>query len=405
MKKHTIGLLIGLLAAAGALFPASRAAANARTIALESVPIDRLIANLEREFQTTKVRPGTATPDGPQSSDVVAWRIGRLYAFSYAQKLDSVKVSVKTKNEVFGGGTEFPPRAIRTTEDEELEQKAEEQLRTAVDWYTQSLKLNTDAPYVWLGYGWVLEESGRPKDAMDAYRRVVDLELAHPDKKQYTPQEKRAAGEALDSLIDLLDPVRDADELKLRERQRQKVATWRAPISPVVIPLSPEADLGNLVRDDLAVNFDVDGSGLGTSWTWIDPSAAWLVWDADDSGRVDSGRRLFGNVTFWLFWDTGFDAMAALDDNADGALEGSELKGLKTWCDANCDGVADAGELHTLDDLGIVSLSFEHESIECAGRTMWVSRAGTRFADGSTRPLYDVILMPRPGETVVVRTR
>jgi hypothetical protein len=41
---------------------------------------------------------------------------------------------------------------------------------------------------------------------------------------------------------------------------------------------------------------------------------------------LTSALQLFGNVTFWMFWSNGFEAMRALDDNQDGTLAGGELR-------------------------------------------------------------------------------
>ena len=54
------------------------------------------------------------------------------------------------------------------------------------------------------------------------------------------------------------------------------------------------------------------------------------------------GGRYPSVVTFWIFWDNGYEALQSLDDNQDGKLEGDELKGLAIWQDRNCDGISDA---------------------------------------------------------------
>ena len=55
---------------------------------------------------------------------------------------------------------------------------------------------------------------------------------------------------------------------------------------------------------------------------WIVP--AWLVFDRRGTGSITSGLQLFGSVTFWLFWENGYDALRSLDDNGDGAIAGAD---------------------------------------------------------------------------------
>ena len=108
--------------------------------------------------------------------------------------------------------------------------------------------------------------------------------------------------------------------------------------------------------------FDADGSGVKKQWTWVTKDAGWLVFDHKKTGKVDSALQLFGGVTFWMFWDNGYDALRSLDDNGDGVLTAAELDGLAVWCDANGNGVCDPGEVRTLGELGIVALAFMPET-------------------------------------------
>src|SRR6188508_2586402 len=105
-------------------------------------------------------------------------------------------------------------------------------------------------------------------------------------------------------------------------------------ISPIVVPLFRDATVNDLLDDTARITFDLDGFGPRT-WTWVTPDAGWLVFDPRETGRITSGLQLFGNVTFWLFWDTGYDALRALDDDGDGRLRGDELVGLAIWRDVN----------------------------------------------------------------------
>ena len=84
------------------------------------------------------------------------------------------------------------------------------------------------------------------------------------------------------------------------------------------------------------------------------------MFDPYDTSRITSGLQLFGNVTFWLFWNTGYDALQALDDDGDELLREEELAGLAVWRDANADGVSHPGEVVSLVAAGIIELSTRH---------------------------------------------
>jgi hypothetical protein len=199
--------------------------------------------------------------------------------------------------------------------------------------------------------------------------------------------------EAIGYLVPLLDPQRDAAEIAdLRSKQNDLKNRPRA-ITPIAVPLDDDGDLTSIVESRARVHFDADGSALDREWTWISSRAGWLVYDHDGGGQITSALQLFGNVTFWLFWNNGYEALAALDDDGDGELKGNELRYLAIWRDANTDGVSDPGEVRPLADHGIISLSCHFtvgDDVLLAAR----SEAGVRLRNRRVRPTYDVILRP-----------
>jgi len=68
----------------------------------------------------------------------------------------------------------------------------------------------------------------------------------------------------------------------------------------------PKLTWSDLEDASASVAFDVDGSGLGRRWSWITKKAGWLVYDPQKNGKITSGLQLFGNVSFWCFFDNGF---------------------------------------------------------------------------------------------------
>lgn len=72
---------------------------------------------------------------------------------------------------------------------------------------------------------------------------------------------------------------------------------------------------------------------------------------------VRSALQLFGNVTFWPFWENGYHALRSLDDDGDGQLAGDELRHLAIWRDGDANGRSTPAEVRPLAEWGIQSLS------------------------------------------------
>jgi hypothetical protein len=203
--------------------------------------------------------------------------------------------------------------------------------------------------------------------------------------------------EAARYLIPLLDPEADAAEVKiLRDRVSQLERLPRA-ITPIAIPLRAGLDALDITDATAIVHFDADGSGLARPWTWITPDAGWLVYDAHGSGRIKSALQLFGSVTFWAFWDHGYQALRALDDDGDDRLAGRELDGLAIWRDANSNGLSEPGEVRSLPSWGVIAISCAFEFDASHPDEIAFSPGGVTFDDGTTRATFDIVLYRRTG--------
>ncbi|HEY0323338.1 MAG TPA: hypothetical protein VGC66_20440 [Pyrinomonadaceae bacterium] len=123
------------------------------------------------------------------------------------------------------------------------------------------------------------------------------------------------------------------------------------------------------------MNFDVDGDSNQLkerlSWTRADSDDAWLFFDRNENGVVDSGRELFGNFTEQLPVanpPNGFNALTRFDmpdrgGNSDGVIDSQDkvFSYLRLWQDVNHNGVSEAGELHTLVELGVAKLELDYK--------------------------------------------
>ena len=273
-----------------------------------------------------------------------------------------------------------------------------------------------------LGLAWCLDQAGRRTEAIHAYQKGLKfawkLEVTgdfnieewvkgvwsdlrsgrnplHLQRRGFIGPGVCYSEEIIGYLLKLLDPVKDAKEIAGLKRDQQTLLTMGRAITPILVPLAPGACLAELVDTNAQVTFDLDGSGLARKWAWITPKAAWLIYDPDGRDQVTSGLQMFGNVTFWIFWRDGYEALSALDDNGDGVLSGTELKGLALWNDTNGNGVSEPGEVLPVEAFGITSLSCS--SHRHASGMQW-NPAGVTFDDGSSRPTYDWIANATAGE-------
>jgi hypothetical protein len=155
--------------------------------------------------------------------------------------------------------------------------------------------------------------------------------------------------------------------------------------------LDCDRPLESLLNEDSRVRFDLDGSGRTQSWHWVRSNTAILAWDATGSGNITSGRQLFGSVSWWIFFDNGYEALDALDDNRDGELAGEELNGIVGWLDRNGNGASEPGETTPIKQLGVRAIRVQATSTEngCPA-----NRSGIRMAGGRVLPTYDWIATP-----------
>lgn len=171
-------------------------------------------------------------------------------------------------------------------------------------------------------------------------------------------------------------------------------------ITPIVLSLSSPAPLPELTAPSVTTTFDLDGSATHRRWTWLKPDTGLLVWDPDHTGKITSGRQLFGSVSWWLFFQTGYEALDALDDNRDGRLSGDELRGIAVWFDRNSNGASDPGEVIPIESLPIAAIA-----------TTWTStdgdapcnRDGLLLTSGTVLPTYDWIARSAPAHTAAWR--
>jgi hypothetical protein len=78
--------------------------------------------------------------------------------------------------------------------------------------------------------------------------------------------------------------------------------------------------------------------------------------------------------------------LAALDDDGNGVLEGTELAGIRAWFDSNSDATSSSGEVRDLAELGIVGIQVRPTGLDGPHPTC---ESGLLLRGGTTLPTWD----------------
>ena len=164
--------------------------------------------------------------------------------------------------------------------------------------------------------------------------------------------------------------------------------------SPIVIDTTGQGfHLGKAAE---GVIFDIRANGHPVRVAWPDTGSgnAFLVLDRNHNGKIDSGREMFGNITYQPESPdlNGYLALAVYDKpenggNGDGIIDSRDevFSQLRLWIDANHDGISEPSELHTLPELGVYSISLKYRP------EAYVDANGNQFR-------YRGILNPDPSD-------
>jgi len=169
-------------------------------------------------------------------------------------------------------------------------------------------------------------------------------------------------------------------------------------------PLALDLD-GNGVRT-LSANagavFDVNADGRAESVGWLSTSDAWLALDRNGNGLIDDGSELFGSGTSLPDSSKaldGFAALRVLDGNQDGTIDAGDAAfgKLSVWVDANSNAKTDAGELRSLAQAGVQSLSLVAKPTAIIDQGNLIGLMGSyTTTDGRSQELADVWLSADP---------
>jgi len=179
-------------------------------------------------------------------------------------------------------------------------------------------------------------------------------------RSEYTITYNVAAGTI--TVVDNVQGRDGTDIIKGIEKLQFSDQTVNAKSYTTPLVLDLDGDGIQTLNIDQGVQFDINADGSMESVGWVSSGDGLLTFDRNADGTVNDGSELFGSA-FQLadgsLANDGFEALASLDSNADGTLDASDSAwgSLQVWKDANSDGVSGEGEMFSLNDLGITSLS------------------------------------------------
>ena len=238
-------------------------------------------------------------------------------------------------------------------------------------------------------------------DILDTFLKAHTLSIRPDLKRKHRPEaglKSLVAYESGNAFVRLLGKAdkptqaRYAKDLKTVKANLAKLEKLpQGPITPVIFSLHTVDSIDNLLAPEVLVSFDLDGDDHVETWPWVKPATAFLVWDPEGKGKINSGRQMFGSYTFRIFWRDGYQVLRALDDDRDGELAGRELQGLSAWYDRNQNGQSESGEVIPVSSLGIEAIATESTGREDGHPTC---AAGLRLRDGRTLPTWDWITGP-----------
>ncbi|MFA7275539.1 MAG: type I secretion C-terminal target domain-containing protein [Pseudobdellovibrionaceae bacterium] len=158
--------------------------------------------------------------------------------------------------------------------------------------------------------------------------------------------------------------------------------------SPLVLDLDGDGiELTNL-NSTAAVYWDIDADGFRNASGWVTGGDGLLAIDKNADGVINDNSELFGNSANFA---NGFDALAAYDSNHDNVITSGDVQfvNLKVWVDTNGNGYSEGGELHTLDSLGITSITTTYTDTSTNNNGNIIEETSTFVQNGTTKSIVD----------------
>ncbi|MBZ9793910.1 cadherin-like domain-containing protein [Rhizobium sp. 3T7] len=162
-------------------------------------------------------------------------------------------------------------------------------------------------------------------------------------------------------------------------------------IDPIILDLDHNGVA--LTSLDNGVQFDINADGHKDQIAWTAGSDGILAFDVDGNGKIDNGSEIFSPHFAGGSYVDGLAALSTLDSNHDGKIDATDeaFSKLTVWQDLNHNGITDSGELSSLADHSIssVSLDANASNAEINGQSILADGDYT-LTDGSTGHFVEV---------------
>ncbi|WP_404479230.1 cadherin domain-containing protein [Novosphingobium sp. BL-52-GroH] len=145
---------------------------------------------------------------------------------------------------------------------------------------------------------------------------------------------------------------------------------------------------------DSKTRFDMNGDGVADQAGWIRGEDAFLALDRNANGVIDDIKEI-SFVQDKTGAKTDLEGLVAFDTNANGLLDAGDARFVefKLWFDRNSSGTTDAGELLSLAEAGITSITLQGTATgetAAAGKNITYNRSAYELDNGNSGTLLDV---------------
>ncbi|NYT26863.1 MAG: discoidin domain-containing protein [Candidatus Thiodubiliella endoseptemdiera] len=133
--------------------------------------------------------------------------------------------------------------------------------------------------------------------------------------------------------------------------------------TPLTIDLNHDGVVEYTSLSESVAYYDVDGDGKKEHTAWVASQDGLIGFDANSDGKI-SGREELVLSDYVKGAKTDLEGMAYFDSNQDGNFtqDDKHWADFKVWQDKDGDGISDAGELRTLDEVGISKIELTSDN-------------------------------------------
>jgi hypothetical protein len=165
-------------------------------------------------------------------------------------------------------------------------------------------------------------------------------------------------------------------------------------VTPIALDLNGDGVRTQSIQ--AGIKFDITASGYEVSTGWLSPEDGFLVLDRNQDGIINDGSELFGSATELADGSRASDGYTALqqwDSDQNGEIDANDavFPELRVWVDHDGDGHTDAGELKSLNSLGVTSISLVSEVGQQIDNGNLIGLTSVfKTADGASHTVADV---------------